>query len=386
MRPTNRARVLLVTFAALIGCVPAFAEVKDIVVTSRSTWLDGKNVGPAGAYEKLQGRITYEIDPSTVSNKRIADIALAPRDSQGLVEFTGDFVMVRPVDPAKTRPTVFLEILNRGHSNIDRYLFQPERKTPFRVESLDGVKLRDAFLFEHGFSVVWLGWQFDLPKGAVRIEVPNEPERGLFREDILPTAKEVATGFHSLAGSYCAADAGEVAATLSVKRAFDGPLQQLPRHSWSFARQADGSTVADACSIFLPGGFTAGSLYEVVYRSAPAPIAGLGLAAVRDFVSYLKYGGVPSPLREHPEVEQRVLGYGYSQSARFLRQYLYQGFNADEQGRKAFDAMFIASAGAGRGSFNQRNALPGKTLVDGLQALASAARPGMAADGVVTLA
>ena len=188
---------------------------------------------------------------------------------------------------------------------------------------------------------------------------PQSPSPGLVREDVRPDATELASGIYSLADSYCAADAVQPTATLSVKDTFDGPLHLLPRNSWSFARQTDGKSVPDPCSISLPGGFQPGKKYAAVYQGVPSPIAGLGLAAVRDFVSYLKYGGVPSALREHPETEQRVLGYGYSQSARLLRQYLYQGFNADELNRQSFDAMFIASAGAGRGSFNHRYAFPG---------------------------
>ena len=95
--------------------------------------------------------------------------------------------------------------------------------------------------------------------------------------------------------------------------------------------------------------FEPGQLYELTYQGANPPLAGLGEAAVRDFVSWLKFGGVASALREHPETVSRVLGYGYSQSGRFLRDFLYRGFNADERGRQAFDGLFIASAG-GAGS------------------------------------
>ena len=77
------------------------------------------------------------------------------------------------------------------------------------------------------------------------------------------------------------------------------------------------------------------------------------------FVSWLKFGGVESPVRAHPETVSKVLGYGYSQSGRFLRDFLYRGFNADETGRQVFDGLFIASAGAGRGSFDHRYAMPG---------------------------
>jgi hypothetical protein len=99
-----------------------------------------------------------------------------------------------------------------------------------------------------------------------------------------------------------------------------------------------------------------------VYEAEGSPLAGLGLAAIRDFASYLKFGaaGGVTTLRENPALLQRVIGFGYSQSGRLLREFVRDGFNQDEQGRAAFDGMMIASAGAGGGSFNHRFAMPGQ--------------------------
>jgi hypothetical protein len=347
------------TLPALLITASSFASVTEVVVTSRDTWSGGQEFGAAGAYEKLRGEIRFAVDPKLKANRSIADLRLAPRDADGRVKFASDFVILRPLDPAKARSTVFLEILNRGHSNASRVFFSPEHNSGFKVEDLGSDRLREAFLFEQGFTVAWIGWQFDLPKGAIRLTAPSAGS-GVFREAFVAEAESAKSGLHSVADSYCAADADQPAATLRVKRKFDEAGQELPRAAWAFARGSVANPIPDPCTILLRGGFVRDRLYEAVYRAAPSPVAGLGLAAVRDFVSYLKFGGVASPLREHPQTEQHVLGYGYSQSARFLRQYLYQGFNADEAGRQGFDAMFIASAGAGRGSFNHRYALPGE--------------------------
>jgi Alpha/beta hydrolase domain len=347
----------ILAILVLFGFQAAQAAVKQIVVASREPWLQGRSMGPAGAYEKLQGRVVYAISPNDAANSRIADLALAPRNAEGMVEFSGDFVVLRPVDPKKARRSVFLEILNRGRTQANGSFFSSGGNTPFRVESLEGVELSDAFLFEQGFTVVWVGWQFDLPAAFIRLTAPVAAVSSIVRDEILE-AGEPAASVYPL--SYCAADAVQANATLTLKARVNDPGAVLPRTSWSFARERRGETVSDACAVLLLGGFKPGQLYEVVYRGATAPVAGLGLAAIRDFVSYLKYGGVDSVLRDHPETEQYVLGYGYSQSARLLRQYLYQGFTADERGRQTFDAMFIASAGAGRGSFNHRYAVPGE--------------------------
>jgi hypothetical protein len=353
------SQLAALSLSASLTTASSFAAVTDIVVTAREPWSGGKEFGAAGSYQRIQGHITFAVDPRLAANRPIADLQLAPRDLDGRVQFSSDFVVLRPIDAAKARSTVFLEILNRGRSNAGRVFFAQERNQGFKVENLQEIRLRDAFLFEQGFTVAWIGWQFDLPKDVLRLNAPSGGS-GTFREAFLADADAANSGLHSLADSYCAADADQPAATLRVKRRFDDPGQMLPRAAWAFAHGTGANPIADPCAILLRGGFVRNRLYEAVYRAAPAPIAGLGLAAVRDFVSYLKFGGIPSPLREHPETQQHVLAYGYSQSARFLRQYLYQGFNADEAGRQGFDAMFIASAGAGRGSFNHRYALPGE--------------------------
>jgi hypothetical protein len=347
----------MVAILLVFGFDAAHAEVKQIVIASREPWLNGKPMGPAGAYEKLQGRVVYAINPNDAANARVADVGLAPRNADGMVEFSSDFVVLRPVDPKKARPSVFLEILNRGRTQANGSFFSTAGS--FSVESLEGVRLSDAFLFEQGFTVAWVGWQFDLPAGFIRLAAPVAAVSSIVREEILLTGRR-AISVYPLSGSYCAANAVQANATLTMKERFNDTGTILPRDSWSFAHEEDSKAVPDACAVRLPEGFKPGRLYEAVYTGAHPPVAGLGLSAIRDFVSYLKYGGVDSPLREHPETEKIVLGYGYSQSARFLRQYLYQGFNADERGRQTFDAMFIASAGAGRGSFNHRYAAPGQ--------------------------
>ena len=342
------AEGLRITRALLIWTVLSFAsasaEVTRVEIITTAPWLGGKTLGKAGPYELLQGRVYFEIDPQGSTGRRVTDIALAPRNARGRVEFSSDFVMVRPRDPARARGSVLLEIPNRGMTQANGWLFSTAPGSEFDLMNLDAANLRDAFLFEQGFTVAWLGWQFDLPKGDIRMEAPVANVNGLVRQ----TAIVLSTGGRlwrlGAAGSYCSADAAQPDAQLLVKSHLDDPGRVLPRESWKFA---------DACTVVLEDGFEAGLVYELIYRGVHPALAGLGEAAVSDFVSWLKFG-------EHPETVSRVLGYGYSQSARFLRDFLYRGFNADERGRQAFDGLFIASAGAGRGSFDHRYAMPGE--------------------------
>jgi hypothetical protein len=327
------------------------AEVTRVEVTSVRPWLGGRPLGKAGPYELLQGRIHFAVDPASSANRRITDIALAPRDAEGRVEFSSDFVMVRPRDPARARGSVLVEIPNRGVTQANGMFFSTARGVAFDLMNLDATSLADAFLFEQGFTAAWLGWQFDLPEGAIRLEVPAAAVNSVVRESIIASSAGARYVRLNRSGSYCAADTPQAAAQLTVRDRFDETPHVIAHTAWQFA---------DTCAITYRDGFDPGRIYELVYEGVNPPLAGLGEAAVRDFAAWLKFGGAPSPVRDHPETLARVLGYGYSQSARFLRDFLYRGFNADERGRQAFDGLFIASAGAGRGSFDHRYAMPGE--------------------------
>src|SRR5262245_31290535 len=197
------------------------------------------------------------------------------------------------------------------------------------------------FPFDEGFTVAWMGWQFDLPEPRMALKVPSAPVNSVVRAVHIRGAADKETTRFSLArpGFYCADDPLQEDAVLTVQSRYDEAPQSIPRAQWSFSRQEHEASTPDPCRVTFPQGFEPGKIYQVMYRGVHPPLAGLGLAAIRDFVAYLKYGGVESVLREHPETMQHVIGYGYSQSARFLRTFVYQGFNAEEQGRKAFDGL-----------------------------------------------
>jgi len=149
----------------------------------------------------------------------------------------------------------------------------------------------------------------------------------------------------------CIAEAGPSGLTLTFRTRMDETPRSIPQEDWQLA--------GDGCSVRVRSGLGTG-VYEAVYRAKGSAVAGLGLAAIRDFASYLKYGAEGAVLRETPGALQRVIGYGYSQSGRFLREFVRDGFNADERGRAVFDGLMISSAGAGGGSFNHRFAMPGQ--------------------------
>jgi len=151
------------------------------------------------------------------------------------------------------------------------------------------------------------------------------------------------------------ADPADPANVLTVRDDPVGERRVVPRSAWRFAHeQADGTIVDDPRSIYMADGFEVGKIYEAVYRATGAVVVGTGMAAVRDIISYLKHD--PASLAP----TRFGIAYGVSQTGRFLRHFLYQGFNTDEQGRQAFDGIFAHTAGAGRGSFNHRFAQPSR--------------------------
>jgi Alpha/beta hydrolase domain len=360
-----RCRLPVVLIGFVLVCLPhlwAYGEVQRIEILSREPWLGGRPLGNVGTYEKVRGRAYFAVDPRHPANQRIADITLAPQNAQGQVEFSGDFVVLRPMEPSQARSTTLVEIPNRGVTQMNGFFFRVAAGSQFALPDPSPAGLDLPFPFDEGFTVAWMGWQFDVPAPGMALKVPSAPVNGVVRAVHIRGATEQGTTSFSLArpGFYCADEPLQADAVLTVQSHYDEAPRSVPRALWSFSRQEHGVSMPDACTVTLPQGFERGHIYQVMYRGVHPPIAGLGLAAVRDFVSYLKHGGVDSVLREHPETLQQVIGYGYSQSARFLRTFVYQGFNADERGRQAFDGLLVASAGAGRGSFNHRYAMPGQ--------------------------
>jgi hypothetical protein len=302
--------------------------------------------------------VYFSVSVANPHNKAIVDLENAENLKNGEVEFSADFVAVRPKDPSQGNGTMLLENPNRGHARI--------------LSLVDGgdedlsKNSGDAWLLRSGFTIAALGWQWDaVAADALHLYAPiakdhGETITGLLRGDFMLPAKmdEVPLG-HMMPGSiggteYPVADPNDSRNTLTVRDTRDGERTVIPRSEWQFAATTGGKLTPNNRSLHLNGGFQPGRIYEYVYLVKDPVVAGLGLAAVRDFASYAKFATdsvVPA---------KRVLGEGISQNGRFLRHFLYQGFNADEEGRTALDGVLSHVAGAGRGSFNHRFAQPSR--------------------------
>ena len=312
-------------------------------------------------YERITGRVYFAFDPNNPQNKKIVDLALAPRNANGEVEAISEFVMLRPISSTQSANVAVIDIVNRG--GITHFIFNLGRNARASTESAEFYG--DALLMKRGATIVALGWQWDVQPGgsALHFQAPPvgsaaNPITGLVRSDITVDARTSTIPLgHSLAAgalAYPVADPNDPANALTVRDTPTGPRLIVPRSRWRFGREENGHVTDDPRSVYMASGFQPGKIYEVVYRGRDPVVVGAGLAAVRDMISYLKYD--PSSIAP----VQYGIGYGVSQTGRFIRHFLYQGFNADENGRVSFDGFFVHTAGAGRGSFNHRFAQPSR--------------------------
>ncbi len=295
------------------------ARVVRVEIASRSDIAYG--------YERIEAKVHFAIDPANPHNRVIADIEHASSH-----RFSADLVLLRPKHGGNE--TLFLEVPNRG--GLGRF----------------SDPARDAFPFQRGYTLAWLGWQFDVrdEPGRLRFEAPvAKGIRGKVRSDFIveePAAEH--TIGHQIQGAiggkgYAVADRRD--ATLTERDDVTSRRRTISRRRWRFKSDT---------TITLDGGFVPGRIYEITYTASNPAIVGTGLAAVRDFVSYLKHS------EDSIAPVKTAYGFGISQSGRFLRHMLFEGFNADEEGRQVFDGLLVHVAGAGRGNFNHRFAQPSR--------------------------
>jgi hypothetical protein len=338
----------------LLACV-SFAAVDRVELVERTDVLQGAIFGDAGPYERIVAKVYFAVDPKLAPNRIIADIDLAPRNAEGKVEFSADLYVLKPRDPAKGNGTALVEISNRGGKGLLGMFDLASGSTDPRNPPDFG----DRFLLEQGFTLVWIGWEFDVPPSPnlLHLYAPiatnnGAPIYGLVRAEWTGD-KRVTTiplGDRTQIG-YPLADANAPDNRMLIRDTVNGERRTVARNKWNFS---------DATHVTMDAGFEPGKIYEVIYKAKDPVLVGLGPAAVRDMVSFLKYGGAETLLGDQRRTTKHALGFGVSQSGRFLRTFLYDGFNQDEKNRMVFEGVWAHVAGAGRGSFNARFAQPSR--------------------------
>lgn len=330
-------------------------------IKERTAALDGADFGDTGGYEQIYGSARFSVDPRLAVNARIVDLQLAPADDKGLVHCRADFWLLQPVDPARSNGALLYHVVNRGrHDALKTFQLANPSNRPSTAEDFG-----DGLFMEQGYSFAAVGWQADVPeygsedRDLLTLDVPSiEGVTGPVACEIVVDAP---TDLHSLGSRYHHpyewSEPHTADATLNVRDEPYAVHEPLERGSWSFDHLPDGRA-----AIRYPAGFTPGRIYNLVYTGRDPSVMGLGFATTRDFVSFLKYESATAEDQPNPTsgAIDRVHAFGSSQSGRFLRHLLHQGFNEDECGRRAFDGLFVNVGGAGMGSFNHRFAQPSR--------------------------
>jgi hypothetical protein len=335
-------------------------------ITLRRPLADGRAFGAVGPYEEMKGRLHCTVDPAHAANRAITDLAAAPRNAQGRVEFSTDVSLLVPVDRAKASKRVLIDVVNRGNTVSVPNFNHATRPVFTAGKPIDGhgtsssqdpnppIDTGDGWLMRHGWMVLSCGWQSDLPPGVPGLYRLHAPEaldangrRITGRVYVqMQSTVDGATFMVSDRGHepYEAADLVQPDAVLVVRDQLDGEITVIPREKWRFR---------DTRHIELDGGFTKGRIYQCVYTAVGAKVLGLGMVALREAAAWMKYGAAAEG-NPAPGVAARAHAYGRSQTGRLLRTLAHHDVNVDESGRRALDGIIANVAGAMLGEFNDR--------------------------------
>ncbi len=339
----------------LLGSVSlqALAELDRIEVIERRTLTSEQT---DFQYQIIQGIMYFTLDPRDADNQKIVDITFAPVNGQGLVEYSADFKLLVPSANIANGSLVYM-VNNRGGGRT-----APE------------ISLTDP-LAKMGFTYLLTGWINELEPGDGRLllRAPvvgslESPITGEVRYEIIVGSAQndvnIADNGHL---AYAATEAGNSGASLSYRLNQQDARVPLERSQFQLNQSWIEGSNQPVITLNLQGGFQPGYIYELIYEAKNPVLAGAGMAGIRDSVSLLRYGETSNSqlaqqlaALEIPAIE-RSIAIGNSQSGRLLRLFLYEGFNADLEGRKVFDGVIPVIAGAGFGMFNNRFAMPTRT-------------------------
>ena len=330
----------------------ATAKVVKFEVVRIESAFEGRTFGSVGTYDRVVARATIAVAPDDPHNRVIVDIDHAPRNAQGLVEATTDVEILRPTVAANGNRRLIYDVVNRGSKRALAMFNDSDA-------GIDLSKAADAgngFLMNRGYTVIWSGWQGDIGAGGGRVtlSVPVVPQvQGLVREEfIFDQAENPATANLS----YPAADLDPAHARIFVRQ-YETDARATPA---DLSFKLDGPRKV---SITRPAGFDGGAIYEIVYEAKEPKVMGLGFAATRELVSFLRHesadaAGTANVLAGRID---RAVAFGQSQSGRYLHDFLYYGFNADEAGRVVFEGLMPHLAGGKKTFTNFRWSQPGRS-------------------------
>ena len=357
-------KIITLVITLFFGAMSQAEVLRFDVLSVESPAFEGQVFGNSGQYQKITAKAIIVVDPHHKLNQGIIDIDISPVNDNGLVEAVADVVILRPIDLSKGNGRIFYEVLNRG----DKISFIMMNDAHWNGYYKD-LNPANGHLMNEGYTIVWSGWQADLPSGKNRmtLDVPVlNGITGIVRDEIIFNHNYnpfVATL------SYPASSLDINKATLTVRaRQTDSRAspEDLKFEFFATPRAGIEPYTNKQIVIHRPDGFDASAIYEFIYEARNPIVMGLAFVSVRDIISFLRYeiedkAGNDNPLLLNGKLTtQFTYGLGISQSGRFVRDFLYQGFNEDEQSRMVFDGLIPDVAGSRKTWVNFRFAQPGQ--------------------------
>ena len=341
----------------LLSALVAQARIVRIEITSRqSPTFEGKAFGSVGAYEKLRGKAYGELDPNSPPLASITDLKLAPRNARGMVEYSMDIYILKPIDLNRGNHKLFLEVNNRGGK-----LFGGFNKSSGGNDPTTAANAGDAFLMNRGYTLVWNGWDPSATQTGNNLTISVPIARNSDGSAITGPSYEYIVYDNATSTTYPlaypAATLTKSQTALTVREHLQDSPTVVPADGWEYV---DERTIR-----LLPAGtpFRQSAIYEFTYTARDPIVAGIGFAATRDFVSFLRHAtaddfGHPNPLANDIRF---TFSFAISQPARYLNDFQTLGFNADEQGRRVLDGIENWMGGGSGIGLNVRFAQPART-------------------------
>jgi hypothetical protein len=358
-------KITIATVLALSGAfaTPAQARITEIRIERIQPFAGGTEFGDVGAYERVAGVAKGELDPADSRNRAIVNLDKAPKNARGYVEFQTEFYLLRPVDASRGNHKILYEVNNRGRKFLLHWMLDaPAQAVAANNEPQDAKDAGNGLFFRRGYVMAWSGWDPDAPtsNNGMTIKVPVAMDRGQpivrrIREELVSGTR--APPANSFRLSYDAATLDQSQASLTVRRGEADAKADIPGSKWAYT---------DAHIIkLLPEGTKPepGSLYELRYPAKDPKVLGIGFAATRDFVSFLRYATSDDNFTPNPAGRgiRTALALGISQSGRYLRDHIVQGYNQDENARRVFDGVLAHISGVGKVFLNAEFGEPART-------------------------
>src|SRR5215510_14997984 len=360
----SRVLACAVAVGAVLAASSANARLIELKLGAPEPFVEGRIFGETGAYVRIKGIARGELDPKAPAHADIAGLDKAPRNARGMVEYEVDVFILRPADPAKGNGILFYEVLNRGNKQLGQRLHDlvggnagvlNDPKTPDHAGN--------GFLFERGYTVMWSGWDPDVPTRnatmGARFPVMIDDGKPIVRRirEEFQVGKRRPADAETARLNYPAASTDKSKARLTMRARESDQRIEIPADQWEFA---DARTIR-----LLPQGTKLSPLviYELFYEATDSKVVGIGFAATRDVVSFLRNEradekGTPNPLGTSI---RHTMAFGGSQAGRYLRHFIELGMNKDERGRRVLDGVYSHTAGVGKVFANHTFGQSGRT-------------------------